>query len=290
MDDVIDIDDEDNEVYQSERRAVFDPAIRNIVSALGGVEAGQYRMGDECYGCLKDLKKLWRKDDTDDDRTVARIFYEVQVLANDLIPILLSTTGADELEDKRAIAAADLICAMTWPIDLAEELKELDDEEDARADFTQLLRSHLHYKHALLRPGVLQAIITLTLPCLGRDPKAERAQKDRDIQIVHLVLHVIRNLAFIRDPQAGVNASPEAIEMSMMQNRLIQTLSECHFFDLLMTISANASTNPTFNAWNVTTLEILYLLFRGVKVETLVAPISEVRGFLLQDAWFNFSP
>ncbi len=32
--------------------------------------------------------------------------------------------------------------AMTWPIDLAEELKELDEEEDKNADFTHLLESH----------------------------------------------------------------------------------------------------------------------------------------------------
>ena len=116
-----------------------------MVDALGGYEHGVYSMGDECYGCLKDLKKYWRKDDTDDDRTVARIFWDTRVLPNDLIPILLQTAGQGHVEDKRAVACADLMTAMTWPIDLAEELKELDEQFDKGADYTQLLLSHLHF-------------------------------------------------------------------------------------------------------------------------------------------------
>ncbi|KAG8940366.1 Topoisomerase 1-associated factor 1, partial [Tulasnella sp. 419] len=80
------------------RRSILSRAIQNVVSALGGFEQISptetvYVLGDSCLGCLKDLKKLWRKDDTDDERTVARIFYECRVLHNDLIPILLETAG-----------------------------------------------------------------------------------------------------------------------------------------------------------------------------------------------------
>jgi replication fork protection complex subunit Tof1/Swi1 len=275
-DNAIEIEDEEDEVQLVNRRVILEPAIRNVVSALGGVESSTYRLGDECYGCLKDLKKIWRRDDTDDDRTVARIFYEVLVLPNDLIPILLSTAGAGELEDKRAIAAADLICALTWPIDLAEELKELDEELDARADFTQLLRSHLHYKRALLKPGVLQALFSLVIPCLSRDVKADRAQTERDTQIVHLVLYIIRNLAFVKDPAVTGQSSAEANELATMQSRLVQALHDTHVYDLLLTIAANANVDARFNSWNVTVLEILYLLLRGVKADVLAAPPAEV--------------
>nr|GAT50328.1 predicted protein [Mycena chlorophos] len=48
------------------RRILFEPVIGRVVDALGGYEAGVYRMGDEASGCLEDLKKLWRKDDDDD--------------------------------------------------------------------------------------------------------------------------------------------------------------------------------------------------------------------------------
>ena len=106
-----------------DRRSILDPVVRRVVDALGGYEDGSYRLGDAVNGCLKDLKKLWRKDDTDDERTVARIFWETRVLPNDLIPILMATAGIGLVEDKPAIACADLLTAMTWPIDMAEELK-----------------------------------------------------------------------------------------------------------------------------------------------------------------------
>ena len=69
--------------------------------------------------------------------------------------------------------------AMTWPIDLAEELKELDETYDKGADYTQLLLSHLHYKAALLRPGVLQALFAITLPCLARDAKERKEREEK---------------------------------------------------------------------------------------------------------------
>jgi replication fork protection complex subunit Tof1/Swi1 len=123
---------------ESDRAAILAPAISDVITALGGFEGDTYVLGDECYGCLKDLKKFWRKDDTDDDRTVARIFWKLRVLPNDLIPILLETAGKGRVTDKHAIAAADIITAMTWPIDLAAELKELDEEYDKGVDYTLL--------------------------------------------------------------------------------------------------------------------------------------------------------
>ncbi|KAJ8502522.1 hypothetical protein ONZ45_g11672 [Pleurotus djamor] len=170
MADVIELfDDDESGEEQNNRRLLFEPVVRRVVDALGGREhGGEYRLGDEVTSCLKDLKKLWRKDDTDDERTIARIFWETRVLPNDLIPILLETAGKGLVEDKRAIYCVDLMTAMTWPIDMAEELKELDDVLDKGTDYTQLLQSHLHYKAALLKPGVLQALFGIMLPPLAK--------------------------------------------------------------------------------------------------------------------------
>lgn len=55
-------------------------------------------------GCLKDLKRFWRMDEKDDDRIVARIFYDVGVLKNDLIPILFHTLGTGQKGDRIALA------------------------------------------------------------------------------------------------------------------------------------------------------------------------------------------
>ncbi|KAI0061071.1 timeless-domain-containing protein [Artomyces pyxidatus] len=266
-DDAISISSDGSEDEYSQRRAILEPPIRNVVDALGGYEGGVYRMGDEAYGCLKDLKKYWRKDDTDDERTVARIFWSTRVLPNDLVPILLETAGKGYVDDKRAIACADLVTAMTWPIDLAEELKELDDELDRGTDYTQLLQSHLHYKAALLRPGVLQALFSIMLPCLAKEVKE---RKERDVQIVNVVLHLVRNLAFIKDLPANVHLSADQAEFSNLQSKLIRTLSDTHFLDLILTIASNAATDTMFNGWNTLTLEIFYLLFRGITPNSLV--------------------
>lgn len=261
------------------RSTVFAPVIHNVISALGGLEGGEYRLGDEAYGCLKDLKKFWRKDDTDDERTVAHIFWEARLLPNDLVPILLETAGKGAVEDRCAIAAADLATAMTWPINLAEELKELDDELDQGTDYTQLLVSHLCYKAALLQKGVLQALLGIMLPCLAKDKKAKT---ERDVQIVNVVLHLFRNLAFIKDRPANRHASVDEAEYSSLQSKYIRALSEAHILDLLITIASNATQDAFFNQWNTLVMEIFYLLFRGVSPSLLALDQEKVCNIWFQ--------
>ena len=269
------------------RRAILEPAILNVVNALGGYEGGVYRLGDEAYGCLKDLKRFWRKDDADDARTVARVLWAARVLPNDLVPILLETAGKGHVEDKRALACADLVAAMTWPIDIAEELKELDELRDdhdpaAGAEYTELRQSHLHYKAALLRPGVLRALLALAVPCLARASSGsgsgvrESRAAERDAQVVSVVLHVVRNLAFIADAPANVHLSADQAELASLQSRLVRALSEAHFLELLLAAAAGAQGDAMFNASNTLVLEIFYLLFRGIRPSSLVSEQSEV--------------
>ena len=256
-----------------QRRDILTQAITSVIAALGGYEGNQYVLGDEAYGCLKDLKKFWRKDDTDDERTVARIFWKTRLLPHDLIPIILETAGKGQVGHKCAIACADLVTAMTWPIDLAEELKELDEELDKGTDYTQLLTSHLHYKAALLAPDVLKALLSIMIPCLA---KQKRERTERDGQIINVVLHLFRNLAFIKDQPQDMHASAAQAEFSSLQSKLITTLSEIHALDLLMTIASNAAADPFFNQWNTLIMETFYLLFRGVKPSTLAVDQKQV--------------
>lgn len=276
-DEVIEIlssEQSDVELSAVTRRTILEPVIFRVVDALGGYEGPAYRLGDSVAGCLSDLKKLWRKDDTDDDRTCARIFWETRVLPNDLVPILLETAGKGLVEDKRAVAAADLCCAMTWPIDMAEELKELDEEFDKGVDYTQLLQSHLEYKQALLRSGVIQALFGIMLPPLAKTPK-ERAP--RDGQVVNVILHLIRNLAFIRDARRDIRSSADQAELGALQGKLIRQLEEAHVLELLLAVASNVDADPLFNGWNTLVLEIFYLLFRGVKPSSLTVDPAKVR-------------
>lgn len=244
-----------------ERCKLLESIVQEVVDALGGYEGEVYRLGDQVNGCLKDLEKLWRRDEHDDDRTVARIFWKTRVLSNDLTPILLATAGKGLVEDKRAIACADLLTAMTWPIDLAEELKELNDELDSKADYTQLLQSHLHYKATILKPGALAALFGIMLPPLT---KSSSERTERDGQTVNVVLHLARNLVFIKDLPVNSFLSADHAEFSVMQSKLIRLLSESHILQLILTIAANSDKDYVFDGWNTIVLEIIYLLFRGL--------------------------
>src|ERR1700745_1921682 len=70
--------------------------------------------------------------------------------------------------------SADLITAMTWPIDLAEELRELEDEideSDHPPDYTLLIQAQRSYKASLLTPGVLKALFDIMIPPLAKEKK-----------------------------------------------------------------------------------------------------------------------
>lgn len=144
-----------NQIEDVDRRELFLPVVQSLVTALGGYEdavddQGEstlfYRPGDSVLAVLKDLKKLWRKDDTDDERTVARLFHQCS-LAKELIGLLVECAERGDYERKIALASVDLLAALTWPIDVAQELKELaEDHEQVTTDYASLLRAQVEYK------------------------------------------------------------------------------------------------------------------------------------------------
>ncbi|KAG8689963.1 Topoisomerase 1-associated factor 1, partial [Ceratobasidium sp. 395] len=256
------------------RKDILSPVIYSTVAALGGVETDaktnvtRYVLGDDCLGCLRDLKKLWRKDDTDDERTVARVFWETRVLINDLVPILVETAGeGGGAGDKRAVACADVIAAMTWPIDIAQELKELDEEYDEKTDYATLLLAQLHYKEVLACPEVLKALQNIMMPCIAKD---RRSRVERDVQIISLVLHIFRNLLVLKDPpRTSSSLSSSATSLSSLQSRLLVALRTTGLLDLLLTCASNVD-RPEFSEFGAVLLEISYLLVRGVGVRDVV--------------------
>ena len=113
------------------------------------------------------------------------------------------------------------------------------------------------------------------LPPLAR-PVKERTE--RDGQVVTVVLHLIRNLAFIRDIPPNIHASVEQAEFSNLQNKLIRALSDTHFFDMILMLASGAGDNAMYNGWNTLILEVFFLLFRGIKPDTLVLEQTLVCG------------
>ncbi|KAF8989653.1 hypothetical protein BDZ89DRAFT_1087402 [Hymenopellis radicata] len=248
---VIDIsDDDEQEVVEidgnykePEEYAIFRPLVKRVVDALGG--GTPYQPGDSAYACLKDLKRL-------------------------SYPLLL-VLGP---EDKRAVATVDLITAMTWPVDVAAELKELDENEedaDARPEYTHLLAAHDAYKTALCEPKVLDAIFAILLPPLAK-PAKERSP--RDGQVINVILHLYRNLAFIKSESSSY----------------IMRLRATHATDLLLTIAANTSHDPLFSSFNTVVLETLYLLTRFVPPAVTETTKSSLKNLLAADAELKRKP
>lgn len=61
------------------------------------------------------------------------------------------------------------MAALTWPIDVAQELKELEDEPNVVTDYASLIRAHVEYKAMLLRePACLRCFMLLVLPSVAK--------------------------------------------------------------------------------------------------------------------------
>ncbi|GAA6000092.1 Tof1p [Rhodotorula paludigena] len=267
---------------QQRKRAALHPPISSICAALGGYEEfldenGQvysaYSLGDQVVGCLKDLKRFWRMDEKDDDRTVARIFHEVGVLAKDLIPILKMTLGTGNKGDRIALACVELIGAMTWPINVAEELRDaqLLGELKQSMDYTTLIAAQRSYKAAILKEKVLKHMMIILANSLSKN-RRERTPKDENV--ISLVLHVFRNLAYLTDRYTS-STSASAIEDSSLQSDLIVAFEREGILDLLLAMSSQADSSD-YAPWNMVVLDILHLLYRGVRAEELLVPEQKV--------------
>ncbi|BGP30852.1 Topoisomerase 1-associated factor 1 [Rhodotorula toruloides] len=276
---------------QQRKRAALHPPISSICAALGGFEEfldenGQvytaYSLGDQVVGCLKDLKRFWRMDEKDDDRTVARIFHEIGVLKTDLIPILKTTLGSGAKGDRIALACVELIGAMTWPINVAEELRDaqLLGELKQSRDFTTLIDAQRGYKASIIKEGVLRHMMSILAGSLQKG-RRDRTQKDENI--ISLILHVFRNLAYLNDRATPASsASASAIEQSSLQSDLIASFSREGILDLLLAMSAHADSSD-YAPWNMVVLDILHLLYRGVRADELMVPEKEVENTRLRE-------
>ncbi|BEI92678.1 uncharacterized protein CcaverHIS019_0503060 [Cutaneotrichosporon cavernicola] len=259
-------------VEEEDRHEIFMPAVQNLVNALGGYERVAtpdggweliYRPGDSVLAVIKDLKKLWRKDDADDDRTVARCMYQANLM-KELIGLVGEVYNRGEWGRKVALMACDLIAALTWPIDVAAELKELQDEGPVVTDYASLLRAQVEYKSQILQSDTLRCVLSLMLPCFGRERRDER-----DDRIISLCLHIVRNLLTIRDVRAPDTATGEAEELSHLQSDLIVQLDKLEYLDLFLTMAADSDRSVGFNSYNMLLLDILHLMYRCIRPEEL---------------------
>ncbi|PWN50526.1 hypothetical protein IE53DRAFT_343962 [Violaceomyces palustris] len=287
-------DDEPEELDDAERLEQLRAPILGICSALGGYEEvlnqdgnleSVYRLGDDCLGCLRDLRRLWRQDDTDPSRAVARVFAQVNLVHNDLVPILLHTAGKGDQANKIALACTDLITAVTWPIDMMAELRDAvtkDEDPTSVGNLASLERAQVQYKSSILRlrssgdgpeqetRDVLTCVMRhLLLPSLSK-PWSQRGE--RDVGVISLCMHLFRNLLAIKDPVATSLSSADVLANANLQSLLVVGMEKAHVLDTILMLSSSAESRE-FNPWNAVTMECVYHIFVGSNPKT-VADLS----------------
>ena len=80
--------------------------------------------------------------------------------------------------------------AMTWPINVAEELRDaqLLDELKKAIDYTSLIAAQLAYKASILRSGALRGMFQLMTPSLSKTQRCAAIRtKHRRLAIAHTV-------------------------------------------------------------------------------------------------------
>ncbi|WFD33443.1 Topoisomerase 1-associated factor 1 [Malassezia cuniculi] len=278
-------DAQQDDVGTQERVEMLRAPILSICAALGGYEDVKnddgrveqlYRLGDDCLGCLRDLRRLWRQDEEDELRTIGRVFAELGVLHNDLVPILLHSAGTDEKGARIALACADLLTALTWPIDWAAEVKGAvarDQMDDSLACADALRGFQVQYKASIIRgrarePRLAEETVLglvmkhMLLPALAK-PRPERTE--RDTGVISMALHLVRNLVAIEDPPVHGPASVDALAQATLQSALVAQLDATHLLDVVLMIASNADSRE-YELWTPVVADIVYHLFVGLDV------------------------
>lgn len=235
--------------------------------------------------CLRDLRRLWRQDDTDASRAIARVLADLGTLHNDLIPILLHCAGADasEKEQKIALACTDLMTALTWPIDWSAELHDIatrEEDEHVLSKLLELQGAQIQYKASILRVRAKEPRLSdrNVLSCVLRHvlvpslkPRTERT--DRDIGVVSMCLHFFRNLLTIRDPPLHTTKSSANIANTALHSVLVQQMESAHILATLRMLASQADSKD-YDLWTPVVADCVYQMYAG----TIPSQLSNAGG------------
>ncbi|ODQ80235.1 hypothetical protein BABINDRAFT_175653 [Babjeviella inositovora NRRL Y-12698] len=187
-----------------------------LTSALGGpdhtspLHPPPYKLGDDAWACLKDLKRWLITVDQDKKKyDVANACAETGLVLNDLCTILATwelesdaARGAPRmimnrppsLMNKIALLCLELFVQLTWPVDI---IKGESSRNQAKHSVNIQKHQLLYKQKALHYAGgkVLRAAIRLAIPAISKD-KTQRDAKDN--AILSLVVYFFRNLVEIR--------------------------------------------------------------------------------------------
>lgn len=218
-------------------------------------------MGDDALACLKDLKKWLRLYDEKNNRLdVARCLAEANLVEGDLLEILASwpeTATEDRFKSKIALACMELLVPLTWPIEKNDTQMTINHHRH----IPFLHQAQRSYKRAILEHDsgmILRTCVRTALPSIAL-PLGERSPRDEGI--IKLLLYFCRNIAIISGSASDVK------DESVSRSATIEAFRDQEVLALLLTIASNMGDD--FSSQDVTILEILFHLLKGVNVEKL---------------------
>ncbi|KAJ1579170.1 hypothetical protein NDA11_000783 [Ustilago hordei] len=282
-----------DEANQPDKEEIRDAA-RDLCMQIGQYDYGEdadnhntdevytrWQRGPRALGALRSLRKLWKLDDEDPTRKVARAFADNQVLENFIVPALLESAGQGKEGDAIALACTDLLTAMTWPFDGVAEVREQEKQgfgSDELHEITKLDKHLIDYKSVILRSqsldkehDVLGVVMRyLLLPNLATK---QHQRSSLVTGIIGMCLHFFRNLLAVRDPVTTSLASVAQLSNANLQSKLVQAMQKHHILDTLLMLASSAET-PSFNPWNAVASECIFHIFVGTKVKEIAEAAS----------------
>jgi len=278
-----------------EERRLIKSYIAVLTSALGGLDYSSdkanppYRLGDEAFACLKDIKK-WLKSYDDERKSfeVAIACAETGLVVNDLLVILceweagILNKGApafrQKMNDKIALACLELLVPLTWPLKLKEGLYKHQIQH-----FVNLKKHQVNYKkHILSYQGgrTLKAIVRLALPIIAL-PRVERTGRDNGI--LRLCTYFFRNVLSIQPAAVTKETSKHLKPGEIVDNMpsgvnhedislgaCLTSFDKNMVFQYLLTVCGSITKDFDGEFLALTCLEMIYELTRGIKASVVI--------------------
>ncbi|ORY20743.1 timeless-domain-containing protein [Neocallimastix californiae] len=246
---------------------LYEAHLLSVCSALGGFDTVEldngkkqkkYIIGDECYDCLKDLKKFLRQDDANVEKHVSRALGSWMIVQKDLIPILIEYKD----NDKIAMAVVEVLVPLTWPIEISlEEIKNEDQDLPSQLEYL------ISYKEAIISTDALNALFEIIIKPLS---VSYRDRTYRETALIRLIFLLIRNLLCIKDKEASVLTSTDKLRRSTLQEKLMIKLQKSNFIELLLSFAGSLD-ETEYVEWNMLILEIFYHMYIGRDPEEILS-------------------
>lgn len=178
------------------------------------------------------------------------------------------------------LTTADLITALTWPIDWNAEVHDIvtreEEEDGVLSKLVGLQAAQVQYKASVLRVRAKEQRLVsrtvvgcvmrhLLLPALAK-PRVDRTE--RDTGLIGMCLHLFRNLLAIRDPVAHTTSSAAVVANATLQSLLVEQLEEHFVLDTLLMLASNADTKE-YEAWVPVAADCVYQLYIGSDVHEI---------------------